>query len=278
MSYGMPQSRQEAKQMGADRYNGKPCKVCEGTLRYLSNGGCVHCQSMRGSRHDATHTTNRGGGDPERKNNALAWKEAQREGVPMYNRVSPCPKCMDEGRGLTVLRYTSTGGCVACLKARSDRKYRELAGYDVLQTLPIRACAKSCHHGKELRALFPELNGDTLIYVKHQWGGEITGDKPHYGKCMFCHPNRAITLHNKMVREGGMPPDLAQAGRWLAVSMTPRPDLGFPHGYLSHCMASYNAQHRGNSSPATFAPLRLPVDPPLVQSMANNLKRIFDED
>lgn len=281
MTYGYPQSRLEAQQMGADRYDGAPCKVCTGTIRYLSNGNCVNCQSQRGGRYDAQNgytSTHRGGGDPERAGNAKARRDAQEIGARRYDRISPCPKCIDEGRGYTTLRYTTNGCCVACLKAKSDETYRRNAGYLDQNALPIVPCACSCRHGSEATAFIPELNGKSLTFVKHPWGGEITGEKPHYGKCIYCHPSRAITLYNKMVRDGGMPAELRQVGMWLSASMTPRPELGYPRGYLAHCMASFNSAHMGRSQPATETPLVLPLPSPLEQQMADNLKRLYEED
>lgn len=39
-----PKSRKEALEVGANKFHGKPCRVCNETLRRASKGDCVSCQ------------------------------------------------------------------------------------------------------------------------------------------------------------------------------------------------------------------------------------------
>lgn len=39
----MEASRLEAAQDGRSKYEGKPCRVCGSTERFVSNGNCVAC-------------------------------------------------------------------------------------------------------------------------------------------------------------------------------------------------------------------------------------------
>lgn len=47
-------NRKSAKDQGLTTYNGKPCAVCSGTLRYTCNKTCVKCHSDRGKARRAT--------------------------------------------------------------------------------------------------------------------------------------------------------------------------------------------------------------------------------
>lgn len=42
----MDQARVEAAKQGLSRYDGKPCRVCGGTERYVTSNNCVACSRV----------------------------------------------------------------------------------------------------------------------------------------------------------------------------------------------------------------------------------------
>lgn len=99
----MPSPRQQALDAGETWYTPTtPCPKC-GTLaqRRVNNGACQGCQPTKGA------TLSMGRCPP---GTYLARADAQLLGFTTYNTGKPCK------HGHTAERYTSTGGCVECLK------------------------------------------------------------------------------------------------------------------------------------------------------------------
>ena len=49
----MEESRLKAAQEGLSRYDGKPCRACGSTERFVSNGNCVSCSSEHTKKYRA---------------------------------------------------------------------------------------------------------------------------------------------------------------------------------------------------------------------------------
>lgn len=47
----MEASRLKAAQEGLSRYDGKPCRICGSTERFVSNGNCVACSASHAKKY-----------------------------------------------------------------------------------------------------------------------------------------------------------------------------------------------------------------------------------
>lgn len=85
---------------GLNKFVGSPCRRCRGTVRYVRNNTCVHCE-CRGKQARAPEVRRR-----------MAAKE---RGARIFTSALPCRRCGG------VIRHVS-GGCVACARDRQRAK------------------------------------------------------------------------------------------------------------------------------------------------------------
>lgn len=96
--------RQRAKDLGAPTYQGLPCPRCGGTERRTSNYDCAQCSRVRAA-----------DGKAQRKKFAMGARRAAVEAGAVTYLGQPCP------RDGTQERYTRSGSCVRCARARMTK-------------------------------------------------------------------------------------------------------------------------------------------------------------
>ncbi len=231
---------------------GATCKYCGSKVRYTSNANCVNC-SGGGNPERNKGVSRKTGNREEREANAEAWREAQRQGVLVYERLTPCRKCGALGDYTSVLRYTSNGGCVACQKRRAIQEQEKRMAINQNAPHPVAAQASACGHREEIREILPELEGKTLAYSRHVLFNHLMqGRTHHYGKCVACHPSRAISMFNQMSEMRPITPEYAYTWHMLSRLMEVTPK--YPNGYLSHCMSRYNLGKAAHKRGAPLTP------------------------
>lgn len=243
----------DARAAGYATYAGAPCPTCGNVERHTDSYDCVVCRPI------STGRRRKNGNSDERHMNAQALKAARRIGEKFYDRVTPCPKCAEEvGEFYNTLRYTSTGACVECMKRRSARLYNDRPGNERVYSQPLHPMRGKCHHGEELRAVLPELNGKTIFYVNNP-EYVVAGYKNRFGTCALCQPDRLVHMRNRMLQDG-CPDHLAPT--WALIARMNEKSERYPHGYIQEAVRQRSVKNGAKGqTPERFKDAPLP--PPL---------------
>lgn len=248
MSHGI--RRKDAARMGLATYDGgKACPSCMTRERYTTSSNCVMCTGRGDNYKGVSRTT---GDAHDRKANADAWRAAQVQGARTYHRISECRKCSDLGDPGQTLRYTSSGGCVLCMKRKSSQQWQERKTAEPGQAAhPIIPQASNCGHVPMMETLFPDMKGRTMMYAEHRLFHHITTNRNshHYGKCVCCYPDRAVMMVNILRRAVEIPVEFQAT--WHILSRLSEHTTLYPHGYLEHCKM---AKLRGANNPQPYVP------------------------
>lgn len=241
----MLSQRKHAQKEGYMTYIAEVACDCGGHERYTVSGVCLNCHSPSYPGKVSRKTGDRA----ERALNAQALRDARARGLKTYRRSTPCGKCFARGEMDSVLRYATNGGCVACQKAKAREQHemrkQQFGGASAL----ISPSFTDCNHASLLRQIMPELDGQTLVYTDfdHPWPRGENGlvEDPlikypgHSGKCICCHPDRAIgmlgALERNFQRFGGQL-DLHSEKLLMQLRRANSVTLEYPHGFLQWCM------------------------------------------
>lgn len=112
-------AKKQATTQGDLTYRGRECKKCRNRERYTSNGGCIEC---------ANKDTRRVG---QRQISGDQRYAARKAGAKTFDSLYPCNRCG------TSIRYTSSCGCVECIKSRVSSVRTERAAVFHSTTTPL---------------------------------------------------------------------------------------------------------------------------------------------